>query len=431
MKVGVVGGGIAGLSAAYELSKCGHQVSVFERNPEMGGQLATFEVGGGRVERYYHHIFSNDYDIIQLIEELDLSQNLEWLESRVGFFCEGKVYDFVTPVHLLRFTPLSLVDRLRLGVVGLYLRRYNNWRNFEDLTARDWIIRYAGKRSYEVVWGPLLRGKFGDRAADVGMVWFWGKVHQRFGSRTKGARERLGYLRGSFGLVVDRLAQRIEAAGGVIYYQPVGRIVVEKDRVVGLEAASQFYPLDAVVATVPSPILLDLVPELPDPYAAKLRRARYQAALCLVLILGRSLSPIYWLNISDPSIPFPLVVEQTNLVDKSNYGDRHIVYVSNYVAKESPYYQMAPERLLEEYLPHLRKINPQFDSSWIEGWHLIGEEAAQPIVVANYSEDIPDQRTPIGGLYLANTSQSYPEDRAINTGVRLGLMASREAMHQS
>jgi len=423
LKVGIVGGGIAGLSAAYELSKGGHQVSVFESNPELGGQLATFEVGGGRVEKYYHHIFSTDYDIIRLIDELGLSQSLEWLESRVGFFCGGKVYDFVTPMDLLKFSPVSLVDRVRLGVVGLCLRRYSNWRNFEGVTAQDWIIRYAGKRNYEVVWGPLLKGKFGDRAREVGMVWFWGKIHQRFASRTKGAKERLGYLKGSFGLVVDRVAQEIRAAGGAIYHQPVSRIVVEKGRVVGLEAGSQFYPFDAIVATVPSPALPDLAPDLPEPYAAKLRQVRYQSALCLVLILKRSLSPIYWLNISDPSMPFPLVVEHTNLVDKSAYSDMNIVYISNYVAKESAFYHMAPQQLLEEYLPHLRKINPEFNPSWIENWRLFKEEAAQPVVTVNYSRDVPEQRTPIGGLFVANTTQSYPEDRAINTSVRLGLMA--------
>jgi len=426
LKVGIVGGGIAGLSAAYELSKGGQEVSVFESGPELGGQLATFEVGDSRIEKYYHHIFSNDYDVIRLIEELDLSERLEWLESRVGFFCGGKAYDFVTPADLLRFTPISLVDRVRLGLVGLYLRRYANWRNFEGVTARDWIMRYAGKRNYEVVWGPLLKGKFGDRAGEVGMVWFWGKVHQRFASRTKGAKERLGYLKGSFGLVVDRLAQRIGAAGGVIYHQPVGRIVVEGGRAIGLEAASQFHPFDAIVATVPSPVFLELVPELPEPYSAQLRRTRYQSALCLVLILKKSLSPIYWLNISDPSMPFPLVVEHTNLADKSNYGGMNIIYVSNYVAQESPLYQMSPEKLLDEYLPHLRKINPEFNLSWIEEWRLFREEAAQPIVTINYSRDIPDQRTPIHGLYLANTVQSYPEDRAVNTSVRLGLMAAKQ-----
>jgi protoporphyrinogen oxidase len=350
------------------------------------------------------------------------------LESKVGFFCKGKAYDFVTPLDLLKFTPLSLVDRLRLGVVGLYLRRYTDWHNFEGVTAQDWIIKYAGRRNYEVVWGPLLKGKFGDRAGEVGMVWFWGKVHQRFASRTKGAKERLGYLKGSFGLVVDGLAQRIRAAGGEIFHQAVGRIVVEKDKAIGLEAASQFYPFDVIVATVSAPVLLDLVPELPEPYAAKLRRVRYQSALCLVLILRRSLSPIYWLNISDPSMPFPLVVEHTNLVDKSNYGNMSVVYISNYVSKESSFYQMAPEKLLEEYLPHLRRINPEFHSSWIEDWRLFREEAAQPIVTINYSGDIPQQRTPIGGLYLANTAQSYPEDRAVNTSIRLGLMASKQGV---
>jgi protoporphyrinogen oxidase len=269
----------------------------------------------------------------------------------------------------------------------------------------------------------LLKNKFGASADEVGMVWFWGKIHLRFASRDKG-RERLGYLRESFGLLIDALGKAILANGGEIHISaPVSKIVVEErkgEKAIGLQVGEQVYPFDAIIATVPSPTFLGMVPQIPTDYARKLEGVRYQAAVCLVLTLNRPLSHIYWLNISDPTIPFVALVEHTNLVDPSDYGGKTIVYVSNYVSKDSPLYQLNADELLAEYLPHLRKVNPQFDPSWIEERFLFREEAGQPIITTGYSSQIPEHRTPIPHLYLANTTQIYPEDRGMNYSVRLG-----------
>jgi protoporphyrinogen oxidase len=384
-------------------------------------------VGGGRLEAFYHHIFTTDVDAIQTIQELGLGSKLLWLESKVGFFHQGTLYDFVTPWDLLRFSPVGLADRVRLGLVGLYLRWYKNWRSLEKYTAREWITRYAGKRNYEVICGPLLRGKFGESFDEVGMVWFWGKIHLRFPSR-KGLRQRevLGYLEGSFGLLVDALAKAIRQRGGQIFpATPVNRIRVEEGRAVGLEANEAFHPFDAVVATVPSPIFLSLVPELPPSYASNLKEVRYQAAVCLVLALKRSLSRIYWLNISDPSSPFVAAIEHTNLIDRSHYGGKHILYLSNYFSPNSPLYEADQEELLSLYLPYLKNINPQFEPDWVEGSYLFRDKAGQPVITTHYSQRIPDYSTPIPGLYLANTTQIYPQDRGMNYSIRLGMEIAR------
>ena len=425
MNIGIIGGGIAGLSAAYELGKKGHQVAVFEKEAELGGQAATFEVAGERLERFYHHIFRSDVDIIQLLDELGLGEKLEWLDSRVGFLHQGRIYDFVTPWHLLKFKPVGLVDRVRLGLVTLYLRGNKNWPRLEGRTVQEWITRYAGRRNYDVVWGPLLKNKFGASFQEVGMVWLWGKVHLRLASRDKG-KERLGYLRGSFGLLTDALQQRILEAGGEIHTSsPVSKIILEDGKAVGLRVGEDEHHFDAIVATVPSPAFLRMVPRMPTEYAAKLEEACYQAAVCLVLTLKKPLSHIYWLNISDPSIPFVAVIEHTNFVDPSNYGGKRIVFLSNYVAKDSPLYQLDADGLLVEYLPHLAKINPEFVPGWIEERYLFREEAGQPIVGKNYYSRIPEHQTPISGLYLANTTQIYPEDRGMNYSIALGRRISR------
>jgi protoporphyrinogen oxidase len=425
MNIAVVGGGLTGLSAGYELSKAGHKVVIFEKEERLGGQAGTFEIGGERLEVFYHHIFTNDVDIISLLEELELDHRLEWIPSKVGIFNKGSIFNFVSPLDLLRFSPLPIWDRLRLGLLSLHLQQSRNWHRFEGITAEEWITRYAGQKIYDAVWGPLLRGKFGTSHSEVGMVWFWGKMRLRFGSRGRAMqRESLGYLNGSFGALTGALAEKIESNGGEVRLEAsIRRIVTDEKRVTGVLVGRKRTPepFDAVVATVPSFSFLKMAPDLPDDYSERLKAARYQGAACLVLTLNRPLlDDIYWLNIADPSIPFVAAIEHTNFISPSRYGDKHIVYLSNYLSAGSRLYRMKAEELLEHYIPHLRKLNPIFHQSWVEEVHLFRDDSAQPIVTTNYSERIPSMETPISNLYLANTTQIYPEDRGMNYSVRLG-----------
>jgi protoporphyrinogen oxidase len=271
-----------------------------------------------------------------------------------------------------------------------------------------------------------LRGKFGQRADDVSMAWFWNKIHLRFASRKGGAgqKEQLGYLLGSFGLLVDALAERIRQMGGVLEMgRPVQRVIVEDGRAVALEAGGEKgerIPCDAILATVPNQTFLGLVPQLPEDYATKVGAVQYQWALCLVLALKQSLSQIYWMNISDRSIPFLALIEHTNFIERSHYGGLHVVYLSNYLEEASPLLQMGVDELCDLYFPHLKRINPQFSQEWLADRWLFRGPFAQPIIATHYSRSIPEHRTPISGLYLANMSQIYPEDRGQNYSIRLG-----------
>ena len=247
-------------------------------------------------------------------------------------------------------------------------------------------------------------------------------------------REKLGYPIGSFGEVFDTLAERIRELDGEVHVsRSVRRIVVEDGRATGLEldggdSEVTFEPFDAVIASTPSNIFPRLVPPLPDDYLKKLTDVSYMAAVLIVLILDRPLSNVYWLNVADRSIPFVAAIEHTNFIDPEHYGGKHIVYLSNYLGNDDPIYRMEREEILELYLPHLRKINPDFDLSWIEASYHHRIDGAQPVIGTNYSERIPDHRTPFKGLYLANTTQIYPEDRGTNYSVRMGRRVARMVM---
>ena len=432
MRVGIIGGGAAGLAAAYELTKQGHYAEVFEVAPFLGGQASTFDVGGGRLERGYHHLFVSDTAITELINELGLGHKLAWLESKVGLYHSGRIWDFATPLDLLRFKPLSLPQRIRLGLWTFALQKTRNWQKFEGVTAQDWLTRHLGQEIYQTIWEPMLRGKFGEFYSQVSMAWLWGKIYLRVASRRNALqKERLGYPMGSFGEVFDRLEERIIQQGGAVHLSSrVSRVVVDDGVAVGLEVQlSEQEPevksYDAVIATTPSYVFTRLVPQMPQDYLDKLVNVRYLSAVLMILTLDRPLSGKYWLNVADRTLPFVGVIEHTNMIDPALYGGRHIVYLTNYTPRESDLYRKSDSELLEAFIPHLQKINPDFDRSWIQEYYHHKVDGAQPIIGVNYSREIPDHRTPFKHLYLANTTQIYPEDRGTNYSVRMGRQVAQ------
>ncbi|MEC7748056.1 MAG: NAD(P)/FAD-dependent oxidoreductase [Chloroflexota bacterium] len=432
MRVGIIGGGVAGLAAAYHLTKEGHFAEVFEVAPFLGGQASTFDVFGGRLERGYHHLFVSDTEIADLIQELGLGGKLAWLESTVGFYHGGKIWDFASPMDLLRFKPLPFLDRIRVGFWTFILQKTKSYSKFEGVTERDWLSKRMGRRGYEVIWEPLLRGKFGEFYDKIGMTWIWNKVTLRVASR-KGAGqvEHLGYPMGSFGEVIEVLADRIAQQGGVIHTSASVTQIVEADgsatamevQLEGGETERREY--DAIIATTPSYVFTRLAPAMPPEYQSKLEDVDYLSAVLMVLVMDRPFTNKYWMNIADPNMPFVALIEHTNLIDKELYGGKHILYISNYPSRDNELYQMSGDELMDLFVPHLQKINPDFERSWVIEYHHHRVDGAQPIVGVNYGSGIPDHRTPVQGLYLANTTQIYPEDRGTNYSVRMGRHVAR------
>jgi len=446
-RVAVIGAGVAGLTAGYDLARAGWEVDVLERWPGLGGQAATLDVGDGLLlERYYHHLFTSDRDMAALCSELGVE--IGWHPSSVAFFADGASHPFTTPLDLLRFRPLSLRSRMRMGLAVVNLqRRHRAVGPFEDRTAHDWILSAMGAEAWERVWGPLLRGKFGDRAEDISMAWLWSKLTLR--RQIKGAEARgevLGYPSGTFEPLFGRLSEEVEARGGrVLIDRPAASLARRGDaRFVVTAAASgsfrrghdprAFEPegeesYDAVLATVPNRVfeaLLEpsLARDLADGYLARLRSIEYHAALCLVLELDRGFSPFYWTNVADRGLPFVGLIEQEHLVGAEALGGRHFLYVANYTAQDDRLLSLDVDALLCEYEPGLRRVNPAFERSWVRERWLFSEPDAQPIVTPGYRERRPPLQTGVDGLLLANTTQVYPEDRGTNYAVRLGREAA-------
>jgi protoporphyrinogen oxidase len=439
---------MTGLAAAHRLARDGDQCDVYERWPGLGGQVATLDVGGGHLlERYYHHLFASDRHIAALYEELGMAGAIDWLPSSVAMFADGRSHPFTSPLDLLRFPPLSLRTRLRMGISVLRLQRRRQVEPFESLTAHRWIVGAMGDEAWEKVWGPLLRGKFGDRAEEISMAWLWSKLTLRRQIKGDQARqEKLGYPRGGWQPLLERLRDEIESRGGrVLVDRPAASIRRAEGRFEivpgapdsfrrghdprGFEAGGAPERYDAVVVTTPSDVFLSLLDselraELAPGYAERLESIEYHAAVCLLLELDRSFTPFYWTNIADAELPFVGLIEQTNLVAPEVYGGRRFLYVANYVARDDPLLALSMDELLERYEPGLRRVNPGFERGWIREAWLFKEPAAQPIVTVGYRERIAPLATGVPGLVLANTTQIYPQDRGTNYSVELGARAA-------
>jgi len=451
LKVAVVGGGISGLTLAYELSKNGVEVLLLEKNSQTGGQAATVCLGGYPLEKFYHHLFTGDTDLLELVKEISPPRKIVWKQPKMGIHHQRKNSPFGTPWELLKFSSLPLVDRLRFGITTLYLQKNYHLEKWENQSAREWIRKWAGDRVYQVIWGPLLESKFGERAPDVSLAWFGNKIKLRGETRSFWGREKLGYMEGSFQLLIDQLEKEIKNRGGTLLINTTVTKISSPEKgkfflrvltgenftshlrsdssSIGREEAE--FLVDLVVVTVALPLLIKMVPQLPPDYCYQLTKINYQSNITMLLRLSHPLTPFYWLNISDSRFPFVAVIEHTNLISSDNYGNQHLVYLSRYLSSKEELFHLPKEKILRNYLPFLARINPQFQENWIEEYHVFREEFAQPVIIKNYSQQKPSPITPINGLYLANTSQIFPEDRGMNYSIRLAKLVSQLILSQN
>jgi protoporphyrinogen oxidase len=423
----VVGGGFCGLACAYELGRLGITSTVLEADDEVGGLAGSFDVGGVKLEKFYHHWFTSDQHVMELVAELGRADEVVLRPTRTGMYVANRFFKLSSPLDLLRFEPLPFLDRIRLGILTLRVRGVKDWRELEHVSAADWLRDMGGERVYRIVWEPLLRGKFGDAADDVSAVWFWNKLKLRGSSRGKGGGEELAYYRGGFAALADAVAKTVHEAGGEVRTNaPADRLRVEDGRIAAVEADGEQIAADAVVLTPALPIIADLLePHVDDTYGRQLRRIRYLANVCVVLELDRSLSDTYWLNVNDPGFPFVGVIEHTNFEPASTYAGRHVVYLSKYLPETDELYRMSDDEALTYTLGHLSRMFPELDRSWVLDAHVWRARYSQPIVEQGYSELIPPRTGPVAGVHLATMAQIYPEDRGTNYAIREGRRVAR------
>jgi protoporphyrinogen oxidase len=424
-RVVVIGAGAMGLAAGYYALKRGHQVTVLEAAPEPGGMAAHFDLGGLSIERYFHFICKSDRPIFALLGELGLGDRMRWVATSMGYYVDGRLEPWGDPVSLLRFPKLSLVEKLRYGAMMFFAVRRTDAGGLEHVSAKDWITRWCGARVYERLWAPLFKLKFHEYADNISAAWIWTRIKRLGTSRRSLFQEELGYVEGGSETLVHALVDAIRKRGGEVRLAiPVNRIAAEDGRVSGVVAGGQMYAADAVISTVPTPLVPRLAPDLPDADLACYRAIINIGVVCVVFRLKRSVSPHFWINISDSRFEIPGIVEFSNLRPT---GDT-VVYIPYYMPVSHPKFTRSDDFFRSEGFGYLKLINPALGEADVVACYVGRLRHAQPVYPPGFAAMLPPVQTAIAGLQIADTSFYYPEDRGIAESVRLGkTMAERIA----
>lgn len=420
MKIAVIGGGITGLTAAYLLAKKNHQLAVFEKEPKLGGLVSSFkeENWSWSLERFYHHFFSSDKEVLGLLEKLEIKNKLFFKTPKTSVFVDNQIFPFDSLQTILAFPKLTIGDKIRTFLVAGFMKMNPFWKPLERATAYCFIKKTMGNRNFNLIWKPLLDSKFGEFSPQIPASWYWTRIKKR--------SFKLGYLEGGIETLTQALSEQLQKAGGKIF---TNNLVGEVHRV-----GNQFeiftnqkrFPekFDKIIATVSPESLKIIFNDLLVPEKEKLQSLKSLGAIVLVLELKKSFltDGTYWLNINDPTFPFVAVVEHTNFIDKKYYDDHHLLYIGGYYPAIHPFFKMTKEQILKEFQPFLEKINPNFDFSlFTVSCFLFKDPYAQPIPSVNYSQhSLPSINTSIPNLYWGSLHHVYPQDRGVNYAIKLG-----------
>ncbi|SOE69832.1 Protoporphyrinogen oxidase [Burkholderia sp. D7] len=419
----IVGAGFTGLTAGLELARAGRKVLIVEKDNAPGGLAGTFEFKSGvTIEKFYHHWFNNDEYVPQLARELGLEDQIVTLPSRTGMYFNGKLWRLSTPFDLLKFSPLSLLDRIRLGLLVFKVRQIKDWKTIEHLSIREWLEPLCGKNVFRIVWEPLIESKFSVFADAVNAVWFWKKLVLRGSTRDKQGGEQLAYFKGGFGRLAQGIADEIIKLGGEIRYGvEVTDIQSDAGHVTALNTKDGQLSGREFLLTPSFAIIANMFEGAADEkWLASLRRVNYLGNMCLVLQMDRSLSDTYWLNVNDPGFPFVGVIEHTNFDPPENYDGKHIVFISRYLATQDPVWSFGDKEYLDFAVEHLQRMFPEFNESWVKEFRVWRAEYAQPVTERNYSKYVPKRETPFKNAIISTMAQIYPEDRGTNYAIREG-----------
>jgi protoporphyrinogen oxidase len=421
-KVAIIGGGFAGLSAAYHLGKEGVEVTLYEREKTLGGLAGGFSLLNMPLEKAYHFFYKTDKHLLGLAKELGIGEKAAFYKSSTATYYGGKLYRFMSAKDLLTFTPLPFFDRIRFGVTALYLQFLKNWRPLSKVTAYDWLMKWAGPKVTEVIWEPLLKGKFNKYYKVIAMSWLWRRIQIRAVSTDKDG-EMLGYFHGGFVAIVDAAEQKIRDFGGtIITEQGIDRIESsENGAAVIVNGERQEF--DAVIATVPSPAFARLIEnntQVSKGYLDKLKSIDYLGAVIMVFATDQEISPYFWHNINDSSIPFLVLLSTSALVGTESFNGKHIYYIGAYVPVEHRYFSQSEEEIAREWKDGLKKMFPHFDEGKILEEKFFRFKDAQHIVGTDYIDKIPAYQSPVPHVYLSNFSQIFPDDRGTNYAIEEG-----------
>jgi protoporphyrinogen oxidase len=416
-KLVVIGAGPMGLAAAYQALKQGFDVDVLEGDDRVGGMAAHFDFDGLSIERFYHFCCLSDHDTFALMDELGMGDRMRWVATKMGYYVDGKLYRWGDPISLLAFPKLDLVSKIRYGLLAFTSTKRSDWRRLDKVSAKDWFIAWTGPKVYEKLWKPLLELKFYELTDQVSAAWIWQRIKRIGKSRKSLFEERLGYIEGGSEPLMLALAEAITAKGGRIHLKSrAARVLIEAGAAKGVVTADgRTFAADQVISTIPTPYVGPLLADAPAEVRAPYERIRNVGVVCVLHRIAKPVSPNFWMNISDPRMDIPGVVEFSNL---RPVGGDAIVYVPYYMPHTHPKFGQSDAAFVAESWGYLKLLNPDLTDADLKASHVGRLKHAQPVCEPGFADMIPPPQTPIQGLMVADTCFYYPEDRGVSESIR-------------
>jgi protoporphyrinogen oxidase len=428
---GIIGGGMLGLMLAHRLRQRGERVTILEAAAHVGGLASAWKLGDVTWDRHYHVILMSDANTVGLIRELGLESDLHWVETRTGFYTDGKLYSMSNSWEFLKFPPLGLVDKFRLALTIMKASRIRDWQYLERIPVTDWLRKWSGRRTFEKIWLPLLKAKLGDSYQIASAAFIWAIIARMYAARRSGLKkEMFGYVRGGYARILQSFAQTLTNDGVDLQLERRVKRISSTNEGVRVETQGETRTFDRVIVTSAAPLASQLVPALSQNERDLLNGVTYQGIVCASLLLKNPLAHYYVTNITDTWVPFTAVIEMSALADRSEFKGDCLVYLPKYVAPNDPIFEENDESIRERFLSALKRMYPHFQRDDVIAFQISRVRQVFAVTTKNYSQQVPPIVTSLPGVYLANSAHIVNGTLNVNETLQLAENALKTILTQ-
>lgn len=427
---GIIGGGMLGMTLALRLSQKGHKVTIYESAEKVGGLTSSWKLGDVVWDRFYHVILMSDLNTRKILKEIGLENDLRWVETKTGFYSDGKLYSMSNLVEFFKFPPINLIDKFRLGITIFAASKIKNWQRLENIPVADWLTKWSGKRVFEKIWLPLLKAKLGNNYKNTSAAFIWTTIQRMYAARKSGLKkEMFGYVTGGYEKINHRFAEHLEENGINIQYNSkvknIRKTSSGKMEVI-TENSTQIF--DEVISTLPSRESVKIVEDLTDAEMNQHNAIKYLGVICPSILLKKSISPYYVTNITDNWPPFTGIIEMTALIDKEETKGNHLVYLPKYVNSDDELFDKTEEELRNLFLESLYKMYPNFSDEDLNFWGISKARIVFALPTINYSKKIPGVTTSLGNYYIINSAQIINGTLNVNETIQVAETKLKEIL---
>lgn len=418
--IAIVGAGFLGLTIALRCAQRGDAVTIFESASEVGGLASAWKIGDVVWDKHYHVTLLSDSFTRKIVEDIGLADEFKWVETKTGFYTEGKLYSMSNTLEFLRFPPLGLISKLRLGATIFYASRLKDWKQLEKVTVEEWLTKLSGKRTFEKMWRPLLKAKLGDAYKETSAAFIWATIQRMYAARNSGLKkEMFGYVRGGYARVLEHFAKKLTDLGVSINLESkIDRIEPTDNNKINVINGVNDSIFDAVVLTCPSSVAAGLIPALAPAERQTLSKVKYQGIVCASVLTKTPISEYYVTNITDET-PFTGIIEMSALVDKKEFGGNHLIYLPKYVEPDDPMFELSDDEIEQRFLNGLEKMYPSFKRDSVVDFKVSKVRQVFPLPVLNYSGSVPSIKTSVPNVFVVNSAHILNGTLNVNETVAL------------